>query len=108
MREGLCFLFIQHTSASLLISESYDPSARLDLEQFMEKLAPERASWYRHTMEGADDSPSHIRAMLTSSSETIPIENGQLALGTWQGIYLFEHRQQAQLRSVLICCMDMD
>jgi secondary thiamine-phosphate synthase enzyme len=108
MREGLCFLYIQHTSASLLISESYDPSARADMEQFMERIAPERQAWYRHTLEGADDSPSHIRSMLTSCSEIIPIENGELALGTWQGIYLFEHRQQAHNRTILVRCIEME
>jgi secondary thiamine-phosphate synthase enzyme len=108
IQEGMCFLFLQHTSASLLISESYDPSAKEDLEQFMERIAPERESWYRHTMEGADDSPSHIRAMLTSCSETIPIENGQLALGTWQGLYLFEHRRQPHRRTILLRCIGMD
>jgi secondary thiamine-phosphate synthase enzyme len=108
IRDGMCFLFLQHTSASLLISESFDPTAKEDLEQFMERLAPERESWYRHTMEGSDDSPSHIRSMLTSCSETIPIENGQLALGTWQGLYLFEHRKHAHRRRILIRCMSMD
>lgn len=108
IQEGLCFLFLQHTSASLLLSESYDPSARMDMETFMEKMVPERQPWYRHTLEGADDSPSHIRAMLTSVSETIPIERGQLALGTWQGIYLFEHRQAAQTRRLLIRCLRLD
>ncbi len=108
IQEGMCFLFLQHTSASLLISESYDPSAKEDLEQFMERIAPEEEPWYRHTMEGADDSPSHIRSMLTACSETIPVENGQLALGTWQGIYLFEHRQRAHRRIILLRCMSMD
>lgn len=105
IQEGLCFLFLQHTSASLLLSESYDPTARMDLETFMEQLAPEKQSWYQHTMEGSDDSPSHIRAMLTSCSETIPVEKGALALGTWQGIYLFEHRQQAHIRTILVRCL---
>ncbi len=108
MQEGLCYLFLQHTSASLLISESYDPSARLDMEEFMEKLVPERQAWYKHTMEGSDDSPSHIRAMLTSCSETIPVEKGRLALGTWQGVYLFEHRQHPQVRTLLVRCLGME
>lgn len=107
MQEGMCFLYIQHTSASLVISESYDPSARDDMEQFMENIAPEREPWYRHTMEGADDSPSHIRSMLTSCSEMIPVENGQLALGTWQGIYLFEHRRRPHPRIILVRCIEM-
>lgn len=107
VREGMCHLFIQHTSASLLIGESYDPSARLDLEVFFEKIAPEMQAWYRHTMEGPDDSSSHIRTALTPVSLSIPIDDGQLNLGTWQGIYLFEHRSRGQLRSVLIRCLDL-
>ena len=107
IQEGMCFLYIQHTSASLVISESYDPSAKDDLEAFMERLAPERQGWHRHTMEGADDSPSHMRAMLTETSFTIPIDNGQLSLGTWQGIYLFEHRNRGHRRQVLLRCLDV-
>jgi secondary thiamine-phosphate synthase enzyme len=102
IREGMCFLFIPHTSASLLINESYDPSAREDMENFLEHLAPEGEAWYRHTMEGSDDSPSHLRAMLTQSSLSIPVDGGVLSLGTWQGIYLFEHRTGAHRRKVLI------
>lgn len=105
IREGLCCLFIQHTSASLLISENYDPTAKMDLETFLEKLAPENQSWYRHTLEGPDDSSSHLRAMLTPVSLTIPIDDGQLSLGTWQGIYLFEHRVHLQRRHVLLRCL---
>jgi secondary thiamine-phosphate synthase enzyme len=105
VREGILHLFVQHTSASLVISESYDPSARLDLEVFMEKIAPERQPWYRHTMEGADDSPSHMRAMLTNTSLSIPIDEGRLSLGTWQGIYLFEHRARGHRRNVLMRCL---
>jgi len=81
IKEGMCYLFIQHTSASLIVSESYDPSARLDLETFMERLAPENQSWHRHTLEGGDDSPSHMRAMLTNVDINIPIDNGSLSLG---------------------------
>ena len=105
IQEGMCFLFLQHTSASLVISESYDPTARLDLEAFMERLAPERQTWHRHTLEGADDSPSHMRAMLTNTDLTIPIDDGHLSLGTWQGIYLFEHRRRAHRRKVLLRCL---
>jgi secondary thiamine-phosphate synthase enzyme len=105
IQEGMCFLYIQHTSASLVISESYDRSAQQDMETYMEHAVPEGESWYRHTLEGLDDSPSHIRAMLTSTSLAIPIENGRLALGTWQGVYLFEHRQRGNTRHVLIRCM---
>ena len=106
--EGMCFLYVQHTSASLVISESYDPTARLDLEAFMERLAPERQAWYRHTLEGDEDSPSHIRAMLTDTDLAIPIDNGQLSLGTWQGVYLFEHRVRSHHRRVLLRCLEAD
>ena len=103
--EGICHLYIQHTSASLVISESYDPSARLDLESFMEHLVPEGEAWHRHTLEGRDDSPSHMRSMITSTSLSIPVDDGQLALGTWQGVYLFEHRIRSHQRSVLVRCL---
>jgi secondary thiamine-phosphate synthase enzyme len=105
VQEGICHLFMQHTSASLVVSESYDPSARLDLEAYMDRLAPENQPWYRHTMEGADDSPSHMRAMLTNTSLSIPVDHGQLSLGTWQGIYLFEHRSRGHRRKVLVRCL---
>ena len=91
INEGICHLFVQHTSASLVVSESYDPSARIDMENFMEKLVPENQDWFQHVMEGADDSPSHFRAMLTDTSLSIPIDGGKLSLGTWQGIYLFAY-----------------
>jgi secondary thiamine-phosphate synthase enzyme len=102
VREGMCYLFCQHTSASLLINENYDPTAKMDMETFLEKLAPENQPWYRHTLEGPDDSSSHLRTMLTPVSINIPIDEGELSLGTWQGIYLFEHRALPQRRSVLI------
>lgn len=105
LQEGMCYLFIQHTSASLAISESYDPTARQDLEMFLEKLVPENQAWYRHTLEGPDDSSSHLRALLTPVSLTIPIDDGQLSLGTWQGLYVIEHRSQAQRRRVLVRCL---
>jgi secondary thiamine-phosphate synthase enzyme len=108
IREGMCFLYMQHTSASMAISESYDPSARIDLEAFMERLAPERQPWHRHTLEGDDDSPSHMRAMLTDTSLSIPIDNGKLSLGTWQGVYLFEHRARGHRRRVLLRCLSVD
>ena len=107
IREGMCFLFVQHTSASLVISESYDPSARVDLEAFMARLAPEGQPWHRHTLEGADDSPSHMRAMLTDTDLTIPVDDGRLSLGTWQGVYLFEHRRRGHRRRVLLRCLDV-
>jgi len=107
IREGMCYLYLQHTSASLVITESYDPSARIDLETFMDRIAPENQSWHQHTLEGSDDSPSHIRAMLTDTSLTIPIDEGILSLGTWQGIYIFEHRAHAHRRQVLLRCMSV-
>ena len=100
--EGMCYLFLQHTSASLLITESWDPSARGDLETFMEKLAPEGERWYMHTLEGPDDATSHIRSMLTDVSITIPIDNGDISLGQWQGVYLFEHRARSHRRRILM------
>ncbi len=106
IQEGMCYLYVQHTSASLVISESYDPTARVDLEAFMERLVPENQAWYRHTLEGADDTTSHIRAMLTQSSLAIPIDDGSLSLGTWQGVYLFEHRTRARSRQVLLRCLN--
>jgi secondary thiamine-phosphate synthase enzyme len=107
IQEGMCHLFVQHTSASLVISESFDPSAKMDLETYMERAIPEGQSWYRHTIEGADDSTSHIRSMLTDTSLSIPIDDGQLNLGTWQGIYLFEHRTRGHRRRVLLRCLDI-
>ena len=107
VQEGMCFLYIQHTSASLVVSESYDPSARIDLESFMERVAPENQPWHRHRLEGADDSPAHIRAMLTDASLSIPVDEGQLSLGTWQGLYLFEHRDRPHTRQVLLRCMQV-
>lgn len=108
VREGLCVLYVQHTSASLAISESYDPTARMDLEAFLEKLVPEGQRWYRHTLEGPDDSSSHLRALITPVSLSIPVDAGRLSLGTWQGIYLFEHRAHAQRRRVLVRCLDVE
>ena len=105
--EGMCYLFVQHTSASLLISESWDPSARADLETFMEKLVPEGERWYTHTLEGPDDATSHIRTMLTDVSLTIPVDNGKLSLGQWQGVYLFEHRTRPHTRKVLMRALDV-
>lgn len=101
-QEGMCFLFLKHTSASLVLSENWDPTARADLETFMERLVPERDSWYAHDLEGPDDATSHIRAMLTDTSLSIPIDEGQLSLGTWQGIYVFEHRARPHQRRVLM------
>lgn len=108
VQEGMCYLFLQHTSASLVMSENWDPTAKQDLEAFMERLVPEDQRWHRHTLEGPDDSPSHMRAMLTLPNLTIPIDDGQLSLGTWQGIYLFEHRARGHTRHVLIRCLSVD
>jgi secondary thiamine-phosphate synthase enzyme len=99
---GLCTLFVRHTSASLTIQENADPSARRDLETFLERIAPENDPAYTHTDEGADDMPAHLRAMLTDSSLTIPITGGRLALGTWQGIFLCEHRRRVPSRSLVV------
>lgn len=108
VQTGMCHLFIQHTSASLVISESYDPTARVDLETFMERLVPEGQAWHTHTLEGSDDSPSHMRAMLTQTSLSIPVDDGNLSLGTWQGVYLFEHRVHGQNRRVLVRCLQVE
>ena len=108
IEEGMCYLYLQHTSASLIIQESYDPSAKADMQEFMERLAPEAEGWHVHTLEGADDSPSHMRAMLTNSDLAIPIDDGRLSLGSWQGIYLFEHRARPHQRRVLMRCLSVD
>ena len=108
VEQGMCYVYMPHTSASLVISESYDPTAKIDMEEFMERMVPENQPWFRHTFEGSDDSPSHIRAMLTHTSLSIPIDEGKLSLGTWQGLYLFEHRSSPHRRKVLIRCLGID
>jgi secondary thiamine-phosphate synthase enzyme len=108
VNEGMAFLFVQHTSASLVINENYASSARRDMESFLEHIAPEGENWYEHTMEGSDDSPAHMRTMITPTSMTIPVDNGQLNLGTWQGIYLAEHRRGSQRRKVLLRVLETD
>jgi secondary thiamine-phosphate synthase enzyme len=100
--DGLLTLFVQHTSASLVIQENADPDVVLDLADFFERLAPEGDRRYRHTTEGPDDMPAHIRAALTQTSLSIPVVDGRMTLGTWQGIYLFEHRSAAYRRSVVL------
>ncbi|MDX1643043.1 MAG: secondary thiamine-phosphate synthase enzyme YjbQ [Thermoanaerobaculia bacterium] len=100
--EGLCTLFLRHTSASLTIQENADPSARRDLEAWLERLVPEGDPLYTHTSEGPDDMPSHIRAALTATSLGIPIADGALVLGTWQGIYLWEHRRRPHRRRLVV------
>lgn len=99
---GTVTVFVRHTSASMVIMENADPSARRDLEVFFEKLVPENTPWFSHTQEGPDDMPSHIRMALTRTSEVIPILNGRMALGTWQGIFLFEHRRQPHRREIAV------
>ena len=101
IQNGVCNLFIKHTSASLVIQENYDPSVRKDFETIFSKLAPGDFP-YTHNMEGKDDMPAHIRSALTSTSETIPVVNGTLSLGTWQGIYVWEHRDQSHNRNLII------
>ena len=102
VQEGLCTVFVRHTSASLTIQENADPSARRDLESWLRRLVPENDPLYTHTAEGPDDMPSHIKAALTSTSLGIPILEGRLALGTWQGIYLWEHRSQPHTRRIVV------
>ena len=98
---GVCSLFIKHTSASLVIQENYDPSVRQDFETIFSKLVPEDFP-YVHSMEGKDDMPAHIRSAITSTSESIPFTNSKLSLGTWQGIYIWEHRDQTHNRKVIV------
>ncbi|MFB3776365.1 MAG: secondary thiamine-phosphate synthase enzyme YjbQ [Bryobacteraceae bacterium] len=105
VREGLLTLFVQHTSASLTIQENADPDVVEDLETFFNRLVPEETRLYRHTIEGADDMPAHIRAALTQTHLSVPVAGGRLALGTWQGIYLFEHRSIPHRRSVALHLM---
>lgn len=99
---GLCHVFIHHTSASLILSENADPDVCADLERFMARLVPDGDPLFEHTAEGEDDMPAHIRSVLTRSDLTIPVTGGQLALGTWQGIWLWEHRYQAHQRRITV------
>ncbi|MDP6533140.1 MAG: secondary thiamine-phosphate synthase enzyme YjbQ [Candidatus Marinimicrobia bacterium] len=99
---GILHVFIQHTSASLTVNENADPSVRSDLESHFNQMVPENQPYYRHTLEGPDDMPSHIKAALLSSAVSIPVENGNLALGTWQGIYLCEHRNRGRGRNLVL------
>ena len=98
---GLCTVFIRHTSASLVIQENADPSVAVDLQSWMSELAPERRAW-QHDDEGPDDMPAHAKSSITKTSETIPVGKGQLLLGTWQGIYVWEHRNRAHRRSLIV------
>jgi secondary thiamine-phosphate synthase enzyme len=99
---GLCSVFIQHTSASLVVQENADPSVLRDLENWIEKLAPEDPRAYEHNDEGPDDMPAHLRSAITRASESIPIRGGKLALGTWQAVYVWEHRRAPHRRTILV------
>ena len=102
VKEGLCTVFVRHTSASLVIQENADPSARRDLENWMNRLVPEKDPIFTHTMEGPDDMPSHIKGALTQTSIGIPIVGGEMVLGTWQGIFLWEHRRAPKRRKLVV------
>lgn len=102
VREGLCTVFIRHTSASLVIQENADPSARADLEAFLDRLVPDGDPLFTHVAEGPDDMSAHVKAALTRTSEAIPVQGGRLALGTWQGLYVWEHRDGRHRREVLV------
>jgi secondary thiamine-phosphate synthase enzyme len=105
IQNGAVTLFVQHTSCSIVIMENADPTARRDLQEFFERLVPENADYFAHTAEGRDDMPSHIRMVLTRTSETIPIADGKMQLGAWQGIFLFEHRRASHRRRIFITIM---
>ena len=105
VREGLCTVFIRHTSASLVIQENADPAVRGDLERFLSRLVPDGDALYEHVAEGPDDMPSHVKSVLTRTSEAIPVRDGRLALGTWQGVYVWEHRTARHTRELLVHVM---
>ncbi len=102
LKQGVATVFCQHTSCSLVLMENADPSARRDLEAWLDRLVPEDDSLFTHTLEGSDDMPSHIRMALTRSSESVPFADGELLLGTWQGIFLWEHRRAPHTRNVVL------
>jgi len=102
VRNGTLTVFVQHTSCSLLIMENADPTARRDLEEFFDRMVPEDADYFTHGSEGSDDMPSHIRMVLPRTSETVPVVDGKMQLGTWQGIFLFEHRRAPHRRKVSV------
>jgi secondary thiamine-phosphate synthase enzyme len=102
VRDGLCTVFIRHTSASLVIQENADPAVRDDLEAFLSRLVPEGDPLFTHDAEGPDDMPSHVKSVLTRTSETIPVREGRLALGTWQGLYVWEHRTARHTRELVV------
>ena len=105
VRNGTVTVFVQHTSCSIVIMENADPTAQRDLEKFFDLLVPENADYFTHDAEGGDDMPSHIRTVLTRTSETVPIMDGKMQLGTWQGVFLFEHRRAPHRRNVLVTIM---
>lgn len=106
IQTGLCHLFLQHTSASLILCENADATVRTDLENFMARIAPDGDPNYHHDMEGPDDMPAHIRSILTQNSMTIPVSNGRCLLGTWQGIYVWEHRTIGHSRKLIVTLQD--
>lgn len=99
---GLCHVFVQHTSASLIVCENADPDVRADLEDWLQRQVPDGDPAYAHSLEGPDDMPAHIRSILTQMDLTLPVRNGRCALGTWQGVFLYEHRYQPQQRRILV------
>ena len=105
VRNGTVTVFVQHTSCSIVIMENADPTARRDLEKFFDRLVPENADYFTHDAEGGDDMPSHIRMVLTRTSETVPIVERKMQLGTWQGIFLFEHRRAPHRRKLFLTIM---
>lgn len=105
VKTGLCVVMVQHTSASLVIQENADPTARVDLQNGLGRLFPEGDARYTHVTEGPDDMPSHLRSAITRTAESIPVSSGRLTLGTWQGLYLWEHRRSAHVRRVLVHVM---
>jgi secondary thiamine-phosphate synthase enzyme len=105
---GMCHVFVRHTSASLLITENADPAVRRDLERFMQRVVPDGSPDYEHDAEGPDDMPGHIRSALTSATVSVPVSEGRLLLGTWQGIYLWEHRIEPQTREIVVTVIGAD
>jgi secondary thiamine-phosphate synthase enzyme len=102
IEQGLCTIFVRHTSASLVIQENADPSAKRDLERWLNRLVPEGDPFYEHDTEGPDDMPAHVKAALTATSISIPVQGRKLALGTWQGVYLWEHRRRGSRRELVV------
>src|SRR5881409_1271769 len=105
VRNGTVTVFVQHTSCSIVIMENADPTAQRDLEKFFDRLVPENADYFTHDAEGGDDMPSHIRMVLTRTSETVPVTDGKMQLGTWQGVFLFEHRRAPHRRKIFVTIM---